>query len=109
MPSSICKYFVVCNLLLALLLIFSFSPLSETVEVVSEKTAPVLKQLNNQNAALVAHLLDSIRAESGRARAAVWVAFAWLLVNAAVSFWLQRKIRGDEKSSDHGPAKATEP
>jgi hypothetical protein len=102
-PARLTKYFALGNLLAGLALILSFSPVSETIEVVTEKTPAILKQLDDRNAVFVGHMLESIRAETARAKAVAWLVSGWLLLSAFALWSLQKSRRiACEKGNEAG-------
>lgn len=99
MQRWIYNFFVLGNLVAAVLLIFSFEPLSETVEVANEKAIPILRQLpdqHDQQVNYVERMLASMQTRATRARTVVRLIAAWLLVNAGFYWGLRRRLQAEK-------------
>jgi hypothetical protein len=102
-------YVLISNVVVAILLIVAFEPLTETVEVINQNAVPMLKQLhertdkdvraNNeegprrdtgQTFAFIERLLAQAQTEASRTKAVLRILVPWLLLNAAVSWWCFR-------------------
>ena len=108
MQRAIYRYLVFSNVIAAVLLLFSFEPLSETAEVANDKAVPILKQLHgdhDQQLGYVEHMLASTQTQASRTRTVVRIIVAWLLVNAAVSWWCFRGQRPVGENEPTTPAK----
>lgn len=113
MQSAIKTYFLVSNIVAAILLILAFEPLSETVEVINENAVPMLKQLqerydehvqanseqrlrsdSGQAFAYIERLLTKAQTEALHTRTGLKIIVPWLLINSAVSWWCFRRQHG---------------
>ena len=99
-------YLLLSNVVVGVLLIVTFEPLSETTEVINQNAVPLLKPLhedndkqlqagndkrlhndNDQAFAYIERMLAKAQTEALRIRMEVRIIAAWFLVNAVLSWW----------------------
>jgi hypothetical protein len=108
MRRAIYRYLVFSNVIAAVLLLFSFEPLSETAEVANDKAVPILKQMHgdhDQQLGYVEHMLASTHTQASRTRTVVRIIAAWLLVNAGVCWWCFREQHRVGETESTAPPK----
>ncbi len=107
MRNTMKTYLLLCNAVVAILLIAHFEPLSEGLEVINEKAVPMLRHLheriekqiqtsermhsdNQQALAYIERMLAEAQDEASRLRVEFRIIATWLLVNAILSWWCFR-------------------